>query len=178
MIWLIASLIVLFSIFLVISIPSIFLLFKMGPKKYFKVIYFLYKEYRNIENVYRINKKINYIDQYGNSFTSSEMLYYITIISETKAKVIDFKSYDDCSIYRFTVCEYTKNESSWVPNEYRINHNSCIFTSLLFLRFTKKINKLKDYAIDLESIEKLNNIINSDIKELTREIKINKILSN
>jgi hypothetical protein len=73
---------------------------------------------------------------------------------------------------------YEVGESGWMPNEYKINHNSCIFTSLLFLRFTKKINKLKDYAINLESIEKLNNIINTDIKELTREIKLNKILSN
>ena len=167
MFWLIISL---FFIFLVISIPSIFLLFKMGPKKYFKGISFLYKEYGNIENIYRINKK--FINQYGNSFTCNDISYYCTIISENKAKVIDFKTYG------FTVCEYTKNESSWNPNEYRINHNSCIFTSLLFLRFTKKINKIKKYAIDLESIEKLNDIINSDIKELTREIKINKILSN
>ena len=178
MVWLITSLIALFFIFLVISIPSIFLLFKMGSKKYFKGISFLYKEYGNIGNIYRINKKLHYINQYGNSFTCNDISYYYTIISENKAKVIDFKTYDDSSIYSFTVCEFTKNESSWNTNEYRINHNSCIFTSLLFLRFTKKINKIKKYAIDLESIEKLNDIINSDIKELTREIKINKILSN
>jgi hypothetical protein len=95
MVWLIASLIGLFSIFLVISIPSIFLLFKMGTKKYFKVISFLYKEYRNIENVYRINKKLHYIDQYGNSFTRSDIYYYCTTISEIKVNVICCKTLAD-----------------------------------------------------------------------------------
>ena len=179
MVWLIASLIVLFSIFLVISIPSIFLIFKMGYKEYFKKVSFLYKECRNIKNMYKINKKFYYIDQYSNSFTRNEIYYYCTTISENKVNVMDvIYLYSDYSIYNLNICEYNRNDSGWKPIQYQINKNSCILTSFLFIRFSKKINKLKDYSIDLESIDQLNNIINSDIKELTREIKLNKILSN
>jgi hypothetical protein len=66
----------------------------------------------------------------------------------------------------------------WTPSEYRVNHNSCIFTSILFMLFFKKIDKLKNNSILLNNEEELNNIINSDIKKITRENKLRKILSN
>jgi hypothetical protein len=44
--------------------------------------------------------------------------------------------------------------------------------------FFKKIDKLKNNSILLNNEEELNNIINSDIKKITRENKLRKILSN
>jgi hypothetical protein len=175
MIWIKASILVLFGTFLVISIPSIFLLFKMGYKEYFKRINFLYYGYKNIKNCYSINKKTNYIDQFSKTWTKNDIYYYTTIISDNKINVIEFNEY----IYNFDVTQYLKNkEGGWTPSEYRVNHNSCIFTSILFMLFLKKIDKLKNNSTLVNNMEELNNIINSDIKKITRENKLRKILSN
>jgi len=182
MVWFITTIISLFSLTVFLSIPSFISLYKIGYKNYINNIKFLYHNYKNIKDCYRLKKETNYSFRYQDgSVVNSKRVdtyYYYPIIGNNLVYVIDINSIDGYNLfYNFNIAEYKKINDSWTFNEFKVKNIQCILTMLLHDRFLRKLQLVVADATDITDIDDLNRIINSDIKTSEREKKLKFILN-
>jgi len=179
--WVIGGLIALSVITTILSIPSFVAMYKMGYKDYFRNIKLLYTLYNRISTCYLIEtnwtQRYQYPDGTIKTHGGIRVNYYFPIyIDDNKVSIIDRSGDGFWSNLRINDATYDGVE--WSTDLIEIKTVSCMFTQLLNDRFQKKLNKVSSEYIKLEDIDNLNDLINSEIKSIRREGKLNKILMN
>jgi hypothetical protein len=179
--WVIGGLIALSIISVILSMPSFIVMYKMGYKDYFRNIRILYTLYNKISICYLIETNWTQRYQYhdGTIKTHSGVknnYYYPIYINDSKVFIIDRAGDGFWSILRINDATY--DGVNWNTDLLEIKTVSCVFTQLLNDRFQKKLDKTLNKHIKLEDIDNLNELINSEIKSIRREFKINNILTN
>jgi hypothetical protein len=59
-----------------------------------------------------------------------------------------------------------------------IKTSNCLFTQILNDRFQKKVDNLMKESIQIDGIENLDELLNSEITSIKREDKLNNILND
>ena len=59
-----------------------------------------------------------------------------------------------------------------------IKTNTCLFTQILNDRFQKKVDNLMKESVQLDGVENLNELLNSEITSIKREDKLNALLND
>jgi hypothetical protein len=59
-----------------------------------------------------------------------------------------------------------------------IKTSNCLFTQILNDRFQKKVDNLMKESVQLDGVENLNQLLNSEITSIKREDKLNTILND
>lgn len=179
--WVIGGLIASFAVTLILSIPSFITMYKMGYKDYFRNIRLLYTLCNRISTCYLIEtnwtQKFQYHDGTIKTHSGIRNNYYYPIyINDGKVSIIDRSGDGFWSNLRINDATYDGVE--WNTDLIEVKTVSCMFTQLLNDRFQKKLNRVSSEYIKLDHIDNLNDLINSEIKSIRREGKLNKILSH
>lgn len=179
--WIIAFSISISLVLLIISIPSFINMYKMGRKKYIGNLKILYKLcYEKVDKCYlhHVTNNLSFTYPDGTISTrASDSKTYLLPIYSSRDKVFILSKKDGYLYYHLKVTEYTKLGNNWEPKEYDIDHIDCIYTMMLNKIVQNRIDKkieFKDH-IEIDSISKLNTIINSNIKSIERDRKLKEI---
>ena len=177
--WLIAFSIVIPIFLTLLSIPSWVEVYKLGWKEYinrWKSISFLRKE---IILCYKIekNQNLNYIYPNGStkSVTSKVVDYYYPIFKNGDVTIVQCAEGPFSTIY---VIFNRKVDGKWIENTTELKTSQCTYQQLFIDIVKKKLIKLKNNSIKLESVNKLEEVIYSDLLERDRDSKINLILND
>ena len=168
MVWFIATIIGLFLLTIFLSIPSFISLYKMGYKNYIYNIKFLYHNYKNIKKCYRVMGSYNMINKNYRFYT-----YYYPIINADLVYVIDCHE----TFRNLNISKYSNHDGNWRFREFNDFSLNCMITLFLYNRFLKKLELFSSYHIDIDNLNELDRIINSDIKAFERENKLKFILN-
>lgn len=175
-IYLIAFCLVLISVLVITSIPSIINIFKLGYKEYFerfKLLLSLYNKL-NVSFFIKQNKKYSYC--YNNSTAKIvnriEHEYYFPI----------YKSYTNLILvrrgeYRIHIQECIEINNKWESKGREIEFELCIFGKMLHDLFQKKVEKLSKNAIEISNMDELENYLNSELISIKRETKLKNLLN-
>lgn len=174
--YLIAFFIVLISVLVIISIPSIINIFKLGYKEYFERFKLLLTLYNKL-NISFLVKEVRYYSYcYNNGATKQvsriEGGYYLPI----------YKSYSDLILvrkeeYSTYIQECIEINNKWETKVYEIKFTSCMWGMLLYDLFQKKVEKLSKNAIEITTIDELNEYLNSEMISIKRESKLKNLLN-
>lgn len=177
--WLIAFSIVLPFFLIFLSIPSWIAVYKLGWKEYinqWKSIFLLRK---GLTSCYQIEKKqnLNYIYPNGKtkSVTSKVIDYYYPIFKDSDVIIVQSSGGPFSTIY---VIFNRKVDGKWIENTTELKTSKCIYQQLFIDMIKKKLIKLRVNSIELESVNKLEEVINSDLLGRNRDNKINLILND
>lgn len=176
--WIMAFLIVvpLFAFF--ISIPSFSSMYKIGFKYYFKQLSLLRIMLKKLSLSYKITKPQTYTYTYGNSQISKstviETNYFFPIfINKDRLLVISKKEGKFNTLY---IQDCTQKDSEWISNSIEIKTSTCLLTQILNDKLQRKVDNLMKESIQLEDVENLNELLNSEITSIKREDKLKALL--
>ena len=186
--WLIALSIVVPFFLIFLSIPSWVEVYKLGWKEYvnqWKSISLLRKE---LNCCYKIskNKTLNYIYPDGSNKSVTELVvdYYYPVFKNGDVIIVQSSEGPFSSIYVifnrkvFGASPNVGVDSRWVENTTKLKTSQCAYQQLFIDMVKKKLIKLRGNSIELESVNKLEEVINSDLLERDRDNKINLILND
>ena len=177
--WLIAFSIVLPFFLIVMSIPTYVAIFKIGWKEYFKRWKSISLLRKGLILSYKIEKNqtlnYNYPNGKTKSVTSKVVDYYYPIFKDNDVIIVQSSEGPFSTIY---VIFNHKVDGRWVENELVLSSVSCLYQQLFIDMIKKKLIKLRVNSIELESVNKLEGVINSDLLERDRDNKINLILND
>lgn len=186
--WLIAlSVIPIFLILL--SIPSFVSIYKVGRKEYinqWKSIFLLRK---GLTSCYQIEKKqnLNYIYPNGKvkTVTSEVLDYYYPIFKNGDVVIVQcssqqkIKNNSHFSPYTTIYVIFNRKlDGRWVEDTTELKTSNCIYQQLFIDMIKKKMQKLTETSILLESVNSLEEVIYSDLLERDRDNKIKLILND
>jgi hypothetical protein len=180
MVWLVAIFIVVPIFFLFISIPSFIQMYKIGIKDYIKQIKYLYLLSNKIDKCYvysqDINQKFTYTDGSVKSINYKTSTYFLPIyINHNNVFIIDKKDNNLLYCERFIIKKFSRIDENWKVDDFEIKHTPCIWTMFIKDYFSKKVEKNKKSSIDIDNMDRIDEIINSHITSITREFKLKNI---
>lgn len=178
--FLIAFSIVIPFFLLMISIPSIISIYRLGRKDYFRNIKLLINLYKKLNLCYELteNKPTNLVYPNGTRITKNYETtdYYLPIYIDDNNVFVVHKMYKGL-FYDLRINDAKYDGENWKVNLIEIKTSTCLLSQMLIDRFHKKMNKLIKNKIILEDIKNLNQLINSEIVSIRRESKLNKIIN-
>ena len=185
--WLIAFIIVI-SIFLtLLSIPSWVEVYKSGWKEYIKSWKSISLLRKSLSLSYKIEKNqilnYNYPNGKVKTVNSKVVDYYYPIFKDSDVIIVQSSESPFSTIYVifnhkvFGVAPNVGVDSRWTENTTELKTSQCPWQQLWIDMVKKKLIKLRESSIKLESVNKLEEFIYSDLLEKDRDNKINLILN-
>jgi len=177
--WLIAFSIVLPFFLIGLSIPSWIAIYKLGWKEYIKRWKSISLLRKGLILSYKIEKNqtlnYNYSNGKVKTVTSKILNYYYPIFKDSDVIIVQSSESPFSTIY---VIFNRKVNGKWVENETELKTSQCPYQQLFIDMVKKKLIKLRDSSVKLESVNKLEEVIYSDLLERDRDNKINLILND
>lgn len=179
--WITAFLIVVPLFALIFSIPSFVSMYKLGFKAYVEQLALLKTMLKKISTGYKVT--VNQVYTYsGSGYSGPNNVnkvetdhFFPIVINKDNILVLNKKEGPFNTLH----IQYCKNINDiWDNNMVEIKTNSCLFTQILNDRFQKKVDNLMKESVHLDGVENLNELLNSQIKSITREDKLNAILND
>lgn len=179
--WVTAFLIVVPLFTLLISIPSFFSMYKLGFKAYVEQLVLLKTMLKKISTGYKIiqNQVYSYNGVGYNgpkTFTQSETNHFFPIVINKDNLLVLNKKEGPFNTLHIQYCKHENNE--WSNNMVEIKTSNCLFTQILNDRFQKKVDNLMKESVQLDGVENLNELLNSEITSIKREDKLNALLND
>ncbi len=181
--WITAFLIVVTLFALLISIPSFISMYKLGFKAYVEQLVLLKTMFKKISTGYKVtvNQVYTYtyiVSGYGGPTTSTkvETNHFFPIIINKDNLLILNKKEGFFNTLHIQYCKHVDDE--WNNNMVEIKTNACLFTQILNDRFQKKVDNLMKDSVQLDGVENLNELLNSQITSIKREDKLNALLND
>jgi hypothetical protein len=175
--WLIAFSIVLPFFLLFLSIPSWVEVYKWGWREYIKSWKSISLLRKSLSLSYKIEKtqtlNYNYANGKVKTVTSKVVDYYYPIFKDSDVIIVQSSESTFSSIY---VVFNRKVDSRWVENTTELKTSQCPWQQLWIIMVKKKLIKLRESSIKLENVNKLEEVIYSDLLERDRDNKIDLIL--
>jgi hypothetical protein len=175
--WLIAFSIVVPIFLTLLSIPSLIAIYKSGWKEYHKLWKSVSLLRRELNCCYKIskNKTLNYIYPDGRTKSVTELVtdYYYPVFKNGDVIIIQNSESPFSTIH---VVFNRKVDGRWIENTTELKTSQCTWQQLFIDMVKKKLIKLRETSIQLESVNKLEEVIYSDLLERDRDNKINSIL--
>lgn len=179
--WVTAFLIVvpLFAFF--ISIPSFISMYKLGFKVYIEQLVLLRTMLRKLSTGYKVTVNQSYaysgVGYNGPpTITQVETNHFFPIVINKDNLLVLNKKEGPFNTLHIQYCKHIND--NWENNIVQIKTSSCLFTQILNDRFQKKVDNLMKESVQLDDVENLNELLNSQIKSITREDKLNAILND
>ena len=176
--WLIAFSISIPIMLIFLSIPALFAIYKLGFREYIRKWKSISLLRRGLSLSYKIEKtqtlNYNYYNGKTKSVTSKVVDYYYPIFKDSDVIIVQNNESHFSSIYvvfNRRVC------GDWVEDTTELRTSECPYQQLFIGMIKKKLIKLRDNSVKLESVNKLEEIIYSDLIERNRDNKINSILN-
>ena len=177
--WLIAFSIVLPFFLIFLSIPSFIEVYKSSWKEYIKSWKSISLLRKGLTLSYKIEKNQTKFYRYPNGSTKSvtELVvdYYYPVFKNGDVVIVQSSESPFSTIY---VIFNRKVNGKWIENETELKTSQCPYQQLFIDIVKKKLIKLRDNSIKLESVNKLEEVIYSDLLEKDRDNKINLILND
>jgi hypothetical protein len=179
--WITALLIVVPLFGLIISIPSFVAMYKLGFKVYVEQLVLLKTMLKKISTGYKI--KQNQVYTYsGSGYSRSNNLtkvetnhFFPIVLNKDNLLVLNKKEGPFNTLY----IQYCKHENDeWDNNMVNIKTSNCLFTQILNDRFQKKVDNLMKESVQLDGVENLNQLLNSEITSIKREDKLKALLDD
>jgi len=161
---------------LILSIPSIISIFKIGRKDYFRNIKLLYSLYKKLNLCYKLDSTISY-NINGTKYNRPNNDYYFPVYENDENVFIINKSGEGLW-YHIRINDAKYDGENWKTELIEIRTSTCMFTQILNDRFQKRLDTLTNSSIVLGDIDNLNKLINSEIVSIRRESKLNQIITN
>ena len=175
--WLIAFIIVIPIFLIFLSIPSFIEVYKSGWKEYIKSWKSISLLRKSLSLSYKIEKNqtlnYNYANGKVKTVTSKVVDYYYPIFKDSDVIIVQSSESLFSTIY---VIFNRKVNGKWVENETELKTSQCPYQQLFIDMVKKKLIKLRDSSVKLETVNKLEEVIYSDLLERDRDNKINLIL--
>lgn len=177
--WLIAFSIVLPLFLTFLSIPTWVEVYNLSFKEYFKRWKSILFLRRGLISCYKVekNQTLNYVYPSGRtkSVTEIKVDYYYPIFKDGDVTIIQSSEGPFSTIY---VIFNRKVDGGWKEDTTELKTSQCPYQQLFIDMIKKKLIKLRDNSIELENINKLEEVIYSDLLERDRDNKINLILND
>ena len=179
--WITAFLIVVPLFALLISIPSFVSMYKLGFKPYVEQLVLLKTMLKKISTGYKItqNQVYNYSGVSYNgpkSVTQVETNHFFPIVINKDNLLVLNKKEGPFNTLHIQYCKHEND--NWVNNMVEIKTSTCLFTQILNDRFQKKVDNFMKESVQLDDVENLNQLLNSEITSIKREDKLNTILND
>jgi hypothetical protein len=186
--WLIAFSIVLPFFLIFLSIPSWVAIYKIGLKEYIKRWKSISLLKKGLILSYKIEKNqtlnYNYPNGKVKTVTSKVVDYYYPIFKDSDVIIVQ-SSESSFSTTRLRninmllvhVLFNRKVDGRWIENTTELKTSQCPWQQLWIDMVKKKLIKLRETSIKLENVNKLEEVIYSDLLEIDRDNKINLILN-
>ena len=175
--WLIAFSIVLPFFLIFLSISSWVEVYKSGWKEYIKSWKSISLLRKSLSLSYKIEKNqilnYNYPNGKVKTVTSKVVDYYYPIFKDSDVIIVQSSESPFSTIY---VLFNRKVDGRWVENTTELKTSQCAYQQLFIDMVKKKLIKLRESSIKLESVNKLEEFIYSDLLERDRDNKIDLIL--
>lgn len=177
--WLIAFIIVIPIFLTILSIPSWVEVYKSGWKEYIKSWKSISLLRKSLSLSYKIEKNqtlnYNYANGKVKTVTSKVVDYYYPIFKDSDVIIVQSSESLFSTIY---VIFNRKVNGKWVENETELKTSQCPYQQLFIDMVKKKLIKLRDSSVKLENVNKLEEVIYSDLLERDRDNKIDLILND
>ena len=175
--WITAFSIVVPLFALIISIPSFLSMYKLGFKAYVEQLVLLKTMLKKISTGYKVtvNQAYSYTGVNPKTFTQVETNHFFPIIINKDNILVLNKKEGPFNTLHIQYCKQVNDE--WDNNMVEIKPSSCLFTQILNDRFQKKVDNLMKESIQIDGVENLNELLNSEITSIKREDKLNTILN-
>lgn len=178
--WLIAFSIVLPCFLLFMSIPSMISMYRLGRRDYFRNIKLLMSLYKKLNLCYELteNKPTNFVYPNGTRVSKNYETtdYYFPIYINDNHVFIAHKMYKGL-LYGLRINDAEFDGTDWSTELIEIKTSTCILSQFLNDRFQKRMDKLIENKIILDDIGNLNDLINSEIKSIRRDSKLNHLIN-
>lgn len=176
--WITAFLIVVPLFTLIFSIPSFVSMYKLGFKAYVEQLVLLKTMLKKISTGYKIiqNQAYTYSGMNNKIFNQVETNHFFPIVINKDNILVLNKKEGPFNTLHIQYCKHVNNE--WCNNMVEIKTNNCLFTQILNDRFQKKVDNLMKESVQLDGVENLNQLLNSEITSIKREDKLNTILND
>ncbi len=178
--WVIGFSIALSLLSVILSIPSIITIYRIGLKDYVRNIKLLYNLRKRLSLCYQLNTNRTYNYQVnGSSVKTTNQIdidYYFPIYLNDKNVVIVNKRGKGLW-YNLIINDASYDGKDWVTNIIEIKTSTCMLTQILNDRFQSKLDKFTKNKILLEDIKDLNELINSEIVSIRRDSKLNLLIN-
>ena len=178
--WISAFLIVLPIFALIISIPSFISMYKLGFKTYVDQLVLLKTMLKKISVGYKIKK--NQVYTYSGvgyngppTITKVETNHFFPIVINKDNILVLNKKEGPFNTLHIQYCKHIDDQCE--NNMVEIKTSSCLFTQILNDRFQKKVDNLMKESVQIDDVENLNELLNSQITSIKREDKINTLLN-
>jgi hypothetical protein len=179
--WITALLIVLPLFGLIISIPSFVAMYKIGFKAYVEQLVLLKKMLKKISTGYKVT--YNQVYTYSgtgyngpNTVTKVEINHFFPIVINKDNLLVLNKKEGPFNTLHIQYCKHEND--NWNNNMVEIKTSTCLFTQILNDRFQKKVDNLMKESIQLDDVENLNQLLNSEITSIKREDKLKTLLND
>lgn len=177
--WLIAFSIVLPFFLIFLSIPSWVAIYKIGWREYIKSWKSISLLRKSLSLSYKIEKtqtlNYNYANGKVKTVTSKVVDYYYPIFKDSDVIIVQSSESPFSTIY---VIFNRKVDGKWIENETELKTSQCPYQQLFIDIVEKKLIKLRETSISLEGVNKLEEVIYSDLLERDRDNKIDLILND
>ena len=177
--WLIAFIIVIPIFLTILSIPSWVEVYKSDWKEYIKSWKSISLLRKSLSLSYKIEKNqtlnYNYANGKVKTVTSKVVDYYYPIFKDSDVIIVQSSESLFSTIY---VIFNRKVNGKWVENETELKTSQCPYQQLFIDMVKKKLIKLRDSSVKLENVNKLEEVIYSDLLERDRDNKIDLILND
>ena len=181
--WITAFLIVVPLFVLIISIPSFVSMYKIGFKAYVEQLVLFKTMFKKISTGYKVTVNQVYTYTYSGSghggpttSTKVEINHFFPIIINKDNLLVLNKKEGPFNTLHIQYCKNVDDE--WDNNMVEIKTNGCLFTQILNDRFQKKVDNLMKESVQLDGVENLNELLNSQITSIKREDKLNTLLND
>ena len=156
-------------------------MYKLGFKAYVEQLSLLKTMLKKISTGYKVT--VNQVYTYSGSgyvgpttSTKVETNHFFPIVINKDNVLVLNKKEGPFNTLHIQYCKHIGDR--WDNNMVEIKTSSCLFTQILNDRFQKKVDNLMKESIQLDGVENLNELLNSQIKSIKREDKINAILND
>ena len=176
--WITALLIVLPLFGLIISIPSFVAMYKLGFKAYVEQLALLKTMLKKISTGYKVkvNQAYSYTGVNPKTFTQVETNHFFPIVINKDNLLVLSKKEGTFNTLHIQYCKHEND--NWNNNMVEIKTSNCLFTQILNDRFQKKVDNLMKESVQIDGVENLNQLLNSEITSIKREDKLNAILND
>lgn len=179
--WITALLIVLPLFGLIMSIPSFVAMYKLGFKSYVEQLALLKTMLKKISIGYKIIQ--NQVYTYSgtgyngpNTLTKVETNHFFPIVINKDNLLVLSKKEGPFNTLHIQYCKHEND--NWDNNMVEIKTSTCLFTQILNDRFQKKVDNLMKESVQIDDVENLNQLLNSEITSIKREDKLKALLND
>jgi len=176
--WITAFLIVVPLFALLISIPSFVAMYKLGFKAYVEQLVLLKTMLKKISTGYKVtvNQAYSYTGVNPKTFTQVETNHFFPIVINKDNLLVLNKKEGPFNTLHIQYCKHEND--NWNNNMVEIKTSNCLFTQILNDRFQKKVDNLMKESVQIDGVENLNQLLNSEITSIKREDKLKALLND